>query len=387
VCDALSRNFPPHPGYDVVAYAADLGQPGEDFEAARTKALSIGASKVYIEDLRRTFLTDYIFPSLQANGLYENLYLMGTSLARPCIARRAVEIARAEGCRFVAHGATGKGNDQVRFELTFAALDPTLGTVVPWRDPAFYSRFKGRGDLMDYAASKGLPVVQTKAKPYSMDENMLHISYEAGVLEDPSVPAPRDMFRMTVDPAAAPDVAATLAITFERGLPVRVQNAADGTDICDPLDLFLYCNKIGGAHGVGRVDVVENRFVGIKSRGVYETPGGEILRQAHVGVEGLTLDREVFRLRDTLSARFADLCYNGFWYSPEMEFILAAVKESQKVRAVRAARRASHRRRRARLASPRAVHVCACCARPHAAPRPPRPGPPPPPSHPASASA
>ena len=327
----------PCAGYDVVAYAADLGQPGEDFEAARKKALSIGASKVYIEDLRRPFLMDYILPAVQANAIYENLYLMGTSLARPCIARRAVEIARAEGCRFVAHGATGKGNDQVRFELTFAALDPTLQTVVPWRDPAFYSRFKGRGDLIDYAASKGLPVVQTKAKPYSMDENMLHISYEAGVLENPATPAPADMFRMTVDPAAAPNTPAMLRVTFEQGLPVRVQNAADGTDVTDPLELFLYLNKIGGAHGVGRVDVVENRFVGIKSRGVYESPGGEILRQAHIGVEGLTLDREVFRLRDTLAARFADLCYNGFWYSPEMEFIIAAVKESQKVRVAAAA--------------------------------------------------
>ena len=295
--------------------------------------------------------------------------MLGTSLARPAIAKRAVEIAHAEGCRFVAHGATGKGNDQVRFELTFAALDPTLGCVVPWRDPAFYSRFKGRGDLIDYAASKGLPVVQTKAKPYSMDENMLHISYEAGILEDPANAAPRDMYRMTVDPADAPDVAAMVTVTFEKGVPVRVQNPADGTgewrrrrrrqqrprssvwrarsslpppppppcarrprrpaDITDPLELFLYCNKIGGAHGIGRADVVENRFVGIKSRGVYESPGGELLRQAHIGLEGLTLDREVFRLRDTMSARFADLCYNGFWYSPEMDFILAAVKKSQ----------------------------------------------------------
>lgn len=233
------------------------------------------------------------------------------------------------GCKFVAHGATGKGNDQVRFELTFAALDPTLQSIVPWRDPAFYNKFQGRQDLLDYAAAKGVPVVQTKAKPYSMDENMMHISYEAGILEDPASPAPADMFRMTVDPAKAPDTPAILHITFHKGLPVRIQNAADGTDIADPLQAYLYLNKIGGAHGVGRVDVVENRFVGIKSRGVYESPAAEILRQAHIGVEGLTLDREVFRLRDTLSARFADLVYNGFWYSPEMEFILAGVQKSQ----------------------------------------------------------
>lgn len=315
-------------GYEVVAYCANLGQD-EDYEAARKKALKIGAKAVYIEDLRSDFLHNYILPSIQCNGIYENLYLMGTSLARPCIAKRAVEIAHKEGCNFVAHGATGKGNDQVRFELSFAALDPKIQSIVPWRDPAFYNRFQGRSDLIQYAASKGVPVVQTAAKPYSMDENMMHISYEAGILEDPSVPAPADMFRMTVDPRKAPDTPAMLKVAFKDGLPVRVQNAADGTDLSDPLAIYLYLNKAGGAHGVGRVDVVENRFVGIKSRGVYESPGAEILRTAHVGLEGLTLDREVFRLRDTLAARFADLCYNGFWFSPEMEFILHAVRKSQ----------------------------------------------------------
>jgi argininosuccinate synthase len=232
-------------------------------------------------------------------------------------------------CKYVAHGATGKGNDQVRFELTFAALDPTLQAIVPWRDPVFYNKFQGRSDLLEYAAQHGVPVVQTKAKPYSMDENMMHISYEAGILEDPSKAAPADMFRMTVDPAKAPDTPAILQITYHKGLPVRVVNKADGTDLSDQLQIFLYLNKIGGAHGVGRVDVVENRFVGIKSRGVYESPGAEILRQGHIGVEGLTMDREVFRLRDMLTARFTDLVYNGFWYSPEMEFILAAIEKSQ----------------------------------------------------------
>jgi argininosuccinate synthase len=190
------------------------------------------------------------------------------------------------GCKFVAHGATGKGNDQVRFELTFAALDPTLQSIVPWRDPAFYNKFQGRSDLLEYAALHGVPVVQTKAKPFSMDENMMHISYEAGILEDPSKSAPADMFRMTVDPAKAPDTPAVLTLTFHKGLPVRVVNPADGTDLSDPLKIFLYLNKIGGAHGVGRVDVVENRYVGIKSRGVYESPGAEILRQGHIGIEG-----------------------------------------------------------------------------------------------------
>jgi argininosuccinate synthase len=316
-------------GYNVHAYCANLGQE-EDFEAAKAKALKIGAKSVHVEDLREEFLKTYILPAIQANAIYENLYLMGTSLARPCIAKRAVEIAHKMKCKFVAHGATGKGNDQVRFELTFAALDPTLQAIVPWRDPAFYNKFQGRPDLLDYAAKHGVPVVQTKAKPYSMDENMMHISYEAGILEDPSNPAPEDMFRMTVDPAKAPNTAAVLKLTFEKGLPVRVQNAADGTDISgDVLKLYLYLNKIGGEHGVGRQDVVENRFVGIKSRGVYENPGAEILRQGHIGLEGLTLDREVFRLRDTLSARFSDCVYNGFWYSPEMEFILAAIEKSQ----------------------------------------------------------
>lgn len=316
-------------GYDVVAYGANLGQP-EDWDAAKAKALSVGASKVYVEDLRQDFLHNYIFPSIQANGIYENLYLMGTSLARPCIAKRAVEIAQREGCKFVAHGATGKGNDQVRFELSFAALDPSLTPVVPWRDPAFFNRFRGRSDLLAYAESKGLPVVQTAKKPYSMDENMFHISYEAGILEDPAAAPPEDMFRTTVDPRKAPDTPAHLKVTFEQGIPVAVENVAEGKRVTDPLELFLYLNAIGGAHGVGRVDVVENRFVGMKSRGIYESPGAEILRQAHIGIEGLTLDREVFRLRDLLSSRFADLCYNGFWFSPEMEFILAGVKESQK---------------------------------------------------------
>lgn len=316
-------------GYDVVAYCANLGQPGEDFEAARQKALKIGASACYIEDLREDFLTNYIFPAVQCNAIYENLYLMGTSLARPCIAKRAVEIAQKEGCKFVAHGATGKGNDQVRFELTLAALDPSIKSIVPWRDEAFYSRFKGRNDLLEYAAAKGIPVTQTKAKPYSMDENMMHISYEAGILEDPATAAPDDIFRMTVDPAKAPDTPVTVSVHFEKGIPTRVVNKATGEEITGALPLYDYLNKVGGEHGVGRVDVVENRYVGLKSRGVYESPAAEILRQAHIGLEGLTLDREVFRLRDMVAYNFSTRCYEGYWYSPEMEFILNAVNKSQ----------------------------------------------------------
>ncbi|KAA0154619.1 hypothetical protein FNF27_01504 [Cafeteria roenbergensis] len=318
-------------GYDVHAYVANLGQE-EDFEAAREKATKIGAAGVHIEDLREDFLTNYIYPSIQCNAMYENLYLLGTSIARPCISKRAVEIAKREGCDFVSHGATGKGNDQVRFELSMYALAPHLKMIVPWRDPSFFERFQGRSDLLAYAADNGLPVVQTKAKPYSMDENMFHISYEAGVLEDPANAPSDDMFRLTTNPEDAPDTPEYIAVTFDQGIPVKVENIAEGHErtIDNQLEAFLYLNEVAGRHGVGRVDVVENRFVGMKSRGIYETPAGEVLRTAHIGLEGLTLDREVFKLRDMYSAKFAEYCYNGFWFSPEMDFVLKAVKESQK---------------------------------------------------------
>lgn len=280
-------------------------------------------------DLREDFLLNYIIPAIKCNAIYENLYLLGTSLARPCIAKGAVEVAHQEDCQFISHGATGKGNDQVRFELSTMALDPSIQIIAPWRDPAFYERFQGRSDLLAYAAERGIPVTQTKAKPYSMDENMLHISYEAGILEDPSLAAPSDMFRMTRDPTEAPNEPATVRVHFNKGVPVAVDNLETGESISGELATFLYLNDLGGEHGIGRVDVVENRFVGIKSRGVYETPAGEILRQAHVGLEGLTMDREVLRLRDALSAKFADYCYNGFWFAPEMEFLLNAVEHSQ----------------------------------------------------------
>jgi argininosuccinate synthase len=317
-------------GWEIVAYIANVGQD-EDFEAARRKAEKIGASKVYVEDLRREFVTDFIFPAVKANAIYEGRYLLGTSLARPCIARRQVEIAARENCLAVSHGATGKGNDQVRFELTFYALNPRLQVIAPWRDSEFLARFKGRPDLLAYAAEHGIEVSATPKKPYSMDDNLYHISYESGVLEDPKTAPTDDMFRWTKDPRQAPDEPEDIEIHFHDGTPVKLVNRASGESWTDPLELFMALNALGAKHGVGRIDIVENRFVGIKSRGVYETPGGTILREAHMDIEGIAMDREVMRLRDMLSPKFAELVYNGFWFSPEMEFLMAAIAKSQEV--------------------------------------------------------
>jgi argininosuccinate synthase len=317
-------------GYEVIAYIGNVGQP-EDFEAAREKALKVGASKVYVEDLRREFVTDFIFPAIQANAIYENRYLLGTSLARPCLARRQVEIAEREGCRFVSHGATGKGNDQVRFELTCYALGHNLTVIAPWREDDFLERFKGRSDLMAYAEEHGIPVSASPKRPYSTDENLYHTSYESGVLEDPRQAPTDDMFQMTQDPRKAPDEPERIEIEFKDGIPTRVTNLEDKTSKTDPLELFMYLNELGYKHGIGRVDIVENRFVGIKSRGVYETPGGTILREAHLDIEGIAMDREVMRLRNSLTEEFSELVYNGFWFSPEMDFLMAAVKKSQEL--------------------------------------------------------
>ncbi|KAJ3175732.1 argininosuccinate synthetase [Irineochytrium annulatum] len=347
-------------GYEVIAYMADIGQE-EDFEAAREKALKIGASKVFIEDLRKEFVDGVVFSAVQANALYEGVYLLGTSLARPIICKKQVrgdqlfrcmltcieiEIAQAEGCNYVAHGCTGKGNDQVRFELGYLALEPSIQVVAPWRIPEFYERFPGRSALLEYAAQKNIPVFQTAAKPWSTDENLFHISYEAGILEDPSVTPPKDMWKLIVDPEDAPSTPERIVsgspicnsvinvgsqeIVFKEGKPISVTNTSDGTKVTDSLDLFLYLNQMGRKHGIGRIDIVENRFIGIKSRGCYETPGGTILRAAHVDLEGLTLDREVRRLRDQFSQRLAEIIYNGFWFSPEREFIMSSVEWSQK---------------------------------------------------------
>ncbi len=317
-------------GYDVVAYIADVGQD-DDLGEASEKAEKIGASRVYIEDLKEEFVTDFIFPALKANAIYEGRYLLGTALARPLIAKRQVEVAGREGSDCVAHGATGKGNDQVRFELAYYALKPGIKVISPWKDPEFLAEFKGRSDMIRYAEQHNVPVKATAAKPYSEDANLLHISHEAGILEDPGLMPDESVFSYTKSPRDAPDRETRIEVHFKDGVPVRVVNRTDGTVKDRPLELLLYLNKLGGENAIGRVDMVENRFVGIKSRGVYETPGGTILRVAHMDIEGIAMDKEVMRLRDMLSPKFSELVYNGFWFSPEMDFLMAAFNKSQEV--------------------------------------------------------
>jgi argininosuccinate synthase len=317
-------------GYEVVAFVADVGQH-DDFDKVREKALKAGASKVYVEDLREEFVTDFIFPAFKANAIYEGRYLLGTALARPLIAKHQIRVASREQAQYVAHGATGKGNDQVRFELTYYALNPKVRIIAPWKMPEFLAQFQGRSDLLDYAARHGIEVQATAAKPYSEDENLLHLSHEAGILEDPSRPAGEEVYTRTVSPERAPDTPTHIVMTFKDGIPVRVENLDDGTTYGRPLDLFQYLNRLGEQNGIGRMDMVENRFVGIKSRGVYETPGGTILHVAHRDIESIAMDREVMRLRDTLSAELSLLIYYGFWYSPEMDFLMAAIDKSQEV--------------------------------------------------------
>jgi argininosuccinate synthase len=304
----------------VIAFCADLGQ-GEDLKAIKDKALAVGATKVYVEDLREVFVKEHIFPMLHGNAVYESGYLLGTSIARPLIARRQIELAWKEGADAVSHGATGKGNDQVRFEVSYLALDPTVKIIAPWREWAFRSR----RELMEYAAARGVPVTATKAKPYSMDMNLFHISYEGGILEDPWEAPPDDLFQMTVAPEKAPNKPQEVKIDFEQGDPVAV----DGKRL-SPAALLAHLNSLGGKHGIGRADVVENRYVGMKSRGVYETPGGTILHVAHRGLESITMDREVLHLRDGLIPRYAELIYYGYWYSPERDMLQKAVDEAQR---------------------------------------------------------
>ena len=321
-------------GYRVVAFVADVGQD-EDFDHVAETAEKRGAVSVHVVDLKREFVTDYIYPAIAGNAIYENRYLLGTSLARPVIAAAQVRVARREGASALGHGATGKGNDQVRFELAYAALAPDLEVVAPWKDPGFLDRFRGRPDLLAYAEEHGLEVEATAAKPYSSDENLMHRSYEAGVLEDPWSEPDDDMCRLTRSPREAPDEPARLEITFKDAHPVRVAVEGEGGEAErveeDPLALFELLNELGGLHGVGRVDMVENRFVGIKSRGVYETPGGTVLHHALRDLEGIAMDREVLRLRDMLSPKFSQLIYNGFWFSPEMDFIRAAFAQSEQL--------------------------------------------------------
>jgi argininosuccinate synthase len=315
-------------GYEVVAYVGNVGQK-DDFAAVEEKALRTGATRVYVEDLRRELVTDYVFPALMGNALYEGRYLLGTALARPPIAKRQVEIAEKEGAFAVAHGATAKGNDQVRFELTYAALAPQLRVISPWKDADFRAQFKGRTDLIHYAQEKEIPVKATIEKSYSEDDNLIHISHEAGILENPSTRAPEEVYSRTISPVQAPDQETLLDIQFLNGKPVEVFDHSNGARLNDPLELFLYLNKVAEENGVGREDMVENRFIGIKSRGIYETPGAAILWAAHRDVEGVAMDKEVMHLRDMLTPKFAELIYNGFWFSPEMDFLLAAFRKSQ----------------------------------------------------------
>jgi argininosuccinate synthase len=317
-------------GYEVIAYVADVGQD-DDFAEVEKKALAIGASKVFIKDLKKEFVTDYIFPALKANAVYESRYLLGTSLARPVIAKYQIQIADQEKAEYVSHGATGKGNDQVRFELSYYALNPKIKVLAPWKTQEFLDQFRGRTDMLNYAKEKGIPVKATVKKPYSEDDNLMHISHEAGILEDPAYKPEKDMFTKIIPPQLAPDKETQIEIHFKDGIPARVVNKADKISITDPLKLFTYLNKVGGENGIGLLDMVENRFVGIKSRGVYETPAGTILLHAHMDIEGIAMDREVMRLRNMLSPVFAEIVYNGFWFSPEMDFLRAAIDKSQEL--------------------------------------------------------
>jgi argininosuccinate synthase len=304
----------------IVAFAADLGQ-GDDLTEVAAKAKATGADEVYIEDLKQEFVWNFVWPMFRANALYEGAYLLGTSIARPLIAKAQVEVARKTGADAVSHGATGKGNDQVRFELTYQALAPDLKIIVPWRE----WDLQGRADCVAYAQKHGIPVPVTKEKPYSSDANLLHISFEGGILEDPWAEPPADMFVLTASPQEAPDKPQYVEIHFEEGDPVEV----DGQRL-SPANLLALVNEIGGEHGVGRVDLVENRYVGLKSRGVYETPGGTILRAAHRAVESITLDREVMHLRDSLSPRYAEMVYNGYWFAPERYALQKLIDEAQR---------------------------------------------------------
>ena len=306
-------------GCEIIAFAADVGQ-GQELDPVREKALATGASKVYIEDLREEFVKDYVFPMLRSNAFYEHNYLLGTSISRPLIAKEQMRIAKKEGADGVSHGSTGKGNDQVRFELAYHTLNPEIIIVAPWREWDLNSRTA----LIDYAVAHGIPVPVTKAKPYSMDRNMFHISYEGGVLEDPWEGPDDDMFLLSTSPEKAPDKPTIIEIQYEAGNPIAV----NGENL-SPAKLLERLNQYGGENGIGRIDIVENRFVGMKSRGIYETPGGTILHQAHRAIESITLDREVMFLRDSLIPSYARMIYNGFWFSPERKLIQQTVDQSQ----------------------------------------------------------
>ena len=335
---------------EIIAYCANVGQE-EELDGLEEKALNTGASKCFIGDLREEFARDFIYPMFQANAIYEGRYLLGTSIARPCISKGMVAVARQEGADAIAHGATGKGNDQVRFELSTASLAPEIQMIAPWRDARFRAQFPGRAEMIAYAEANNIPVKASMKKPYSMDRNLLHISYEAGAMEDPwydaSTEADADMYTLSVSPEAAPDKPQYLQLLFEKGdaigfqcddheellasLPdARVEGERDGYTLMTPYGIMRVLNTLGGRHGIGRIDIVENRFVGMKSRGVYETPGGTILLAAHQDLETLTVDREAQQIRDSLIPKYAQLVYNGFWFAPEREALQALVTETQK---------------------------------------------------------
>ena len=335
---------------EIIAYCADVGQ-GDELDGLEDKALTTGASKCYIGDLKEDFAANYIFPMIQANAIYEGRYLLGTSIARPCITKGMMDVAIAEGADAIAHGATGKGNDQVRFELSAASLAPHVKCIAPWRDAEFRKQFPGRKEMIDYAAAHSIPVKASMKKPYSMDRNLLHISFEAGAMEDPwydaTTPEDRDMYVLSVSPEDAPDQAEYIEILFDKGNAIGLKHTnlaslvselgdvkstgtQDGYALFSPYGIMRVLNLLGGRNGIGRIDTVENRFVGMKSRGVYETPGGTILLAAHRDLETLVVDRESMHIRDSLIPKYAQLVYNGFWFAPEREAIQALVTETQK---------------------------------------------------------
>ena len=315
-------------GFEVICFIGDVGQ-SDDFDLVKEKAIKLGASKVHIKDLQEEFIVDYIFPALQGNALYEGRYLLGTSLARPVLAKAQIDVANEEGATIVSHGSTGKGNDQVRFELSYYALAPDIKVLAPWKNTEFLNQFKGRDDLLDYAKKWSIPVTASKNSPYSEDENIMHISHEAGELENPETRPEESVFSLTNSIANSDENESLIEIHFKNGIPTKVKNMDDGEVISGALNLFRYLNELGNRHGIGRVDMVENRFIGIKSRGIYETPGATILWEAHRDLEGIAMDKEVMHIRDMLIPKFSELIYNGFWFSPEMDFLLTAINKSQ----------------------------------------------------------
>ena len=314
--------------YDVIAYIGDVGQD-ENLDKVKEKALKTGASKVYLEDLKKEFVENYIFQALKANAVYEGKYLLGTALARPIIAKKQIEIAKKEGTNILCHGCTGKGNDQVRFEFTWMRFMPNVKIISPWKDKEWLSKLRGRTDLINYAKKENIPIDVSLKKPYSTDENLMHKSYEAGILENPAKEPDQEMFKLTVSPKNAPDIETKICIEFEKGIPISITNLKDNVKTKGSIELFTYLNKLAAENGIGRIDIVENRFVGIKSRGVYETPAGTILLKAHRDIESITLDREVMHLKELLAPMIGKLIYNGFWDTPEMDVLMAAIDKSQ----------------------------------------------------------